>query len=140
MTYGVRRAFVAFVGALVFGAVTLGCSNGSGAAGTVGTAGSERFLGVQVTPSLSLAIENRAALPLVDVNIAIKPVAGDALYTTSLSRLEPGEKRDLAFGTFRRKDGTALSSVLGFVKPKDISVTAVDSAGAKREMTVPWDQ
>jgi hypothetical protein len=139
MTYGFRRAFVALIGVLAFGAVALGCSSGSGTAGTVGTGGSERaFLGIQVTPSLSLAIENRAGLPLTDVNIAIRPVTGDALYTTTLSRMEPGEKRDLQFGTFKRKDGTPLSSVLGFVKPKEISATGVDAGGAKHEITVPW--
>ena len=142
MNYVVRRAFVAVVGILVFGFVASACSgDGSsqaGAPGAVGTSGQPAFIRVEVTPALSITIENRAGRPLLNVNVSIKPVAGTTLYTTTVSRLEPSETRNLLFGHFRGPDGTPLSAVLGFVRPKEITVTAVDRDGAKHEMTVPW--
>jgi hypothetical protein len=143
MTYLLRRGFVAIVGVLVYGCVASACSSGpsAGAPGAAGTSGGSEpaFIHLEITPALSVAIQNRAALPLLNVNVAIKPVTGAALYTTTLPRLEPSEARNLAFGQFRRPDGTPLSTVLGFVRPKEITVTAVDPDGKKHEMTVPWE-
>lgn len=145
MTYVCRRVFVALVGVLVFGLVASGCSGKSsraGVPGAVGTSGRSEpaFIDLEVTPALSITIENRAARPLFNVNVAIKPVAGGVLYTTTLPRLEPNETRNLAFGHFRGPDGTPLSAVLGFVRPKKITVTAVDRDGEKHERTVPWER
>lgn len=144
MTCVFRSAFVATVGVLVLGLVASGCSGGSsraGVPGVVGTSGQSEpaFIDLDVTPALSITIENRAARPLFNVNVAIKPVAGATLYTTTLSKLEPAETRNLSFGHFRGPDGTPLSAVLGFVRPKEITVTAVDRDGEKYEMTVPWE-
>lgn len=142
MTYVLRRASI--VGVLAFGLVASGCSGGSsrvGVPGAVGTSGHSEpaLIELEVTPALSITIGNRAAQPLFNVNVTIKPVGGAELYTTSLPRLEPSETRNLAFGHFRRSDGTPFSAVLGFVRPKEITVTAVDRDGEKHEMTMPWE-
>jgi hypothetical protein len=143
MTYLFRRALVAIVGTLFLGFVAAACSGGSsqaGAAGTVGTSGKGEpaFLRVEVTPSLSVAIENVASSPLLNVSVAIRPASGTILYKTSLPRLEPSEARNLAVGMFLAPDGKSLSGVLAFVRPKEIVVTADDQSGQKHEMTVPW--
>src|SRR5207248_11500147 len=103
MTRVVRRALVAVVGVLVFGVVASACSGGSprsGAPGTAGTSGRSEpaFVDVQVTPALAIIVQNRAAQPFLNVSIVIKPATGATLYTTSLSRLEPGEVRNLSLG------------------------------------------
>jgi hypothetical protein len=142
MAHALRRASVAIVGVLSFGLVAAACSGGSspsGAPGAVGTAGPEAaFVDVQVTSALAITMTNRAAQPLFNVNVAIKPVAGNALFSTTIPRMESGETRNLQAGNFRRPDGTPLSNVLAFVRPKEIIVTAVDQEGRKREVTVPW--
>jgi hypothetical protein len=144
MAHVLRRASVAIVGVLSFGLVATACSGGSsraGAPGAVGTAGPDSaFVDLQVTSALAITMTNRAAQPLFNVNVAIKPVSGDILYTTVISRMESGETRSLQAGNFRRPDGTALSNVLAFVRPKEIIVTAVDQEGRKREVTVPWER
>jgi hypothetical protein len=127
MTCVLRRAFAATV-SVVVGCAVLGCSGESSQAGASGSTGTSRraepaFIGLQVTPSLSITIENLAPEPLLDVNVTIKPATGDMLYTTILPRLEPREKRNLVFGQFRRSDGTPFSAVLAFVRPKEVIVT-----------------
>jgi len=142
MTRVVRRALVAIVGVLVFGVVASACSGGpvAGAPGSAGTSGRSEpaFVDVQVTPALAIIVQNRAAQPFLNVSIVIKPATGATLYTTSLSRLEPGEVRNLSLGNFRSPDGKSLSTIFAFVRPKEITVTAVDRDGGKHEITVPW--
>jgi hypothetical protein len=144
MAHVLRRASVAIVGVLGFGLIAAACSGGSssaGAPGAVGTIGRDpAFVDLQVTSGLAMTMTNRAAQPLFNVNVAIKPVAGDVLYTTAISRMESGETRNLQAGNFRRPDGTPLSNVLAFVRPKEIIVTAVDQDGRKHETTVPWQR
>src|SRR3954471_1005019 len=140
MTCLVRRAFVA--GVLVLTSIISGCSGSprSAASGAIGTSGGPEaaFVDLDLTPALAIAIANHASQPLLNVNVAIKPVSGAALYTTTLPRMEPGETRTLAFGLFRRPDGTPFSTVLSFVRPKEVTVTAVDRDGQKHQLTVPW--
>lgn len=144
MTCQLRRLVVASLGVLLFGLVATACSEGTSrpdASRSVGTSGPGEtpFVNLNVTPGLAITVKNLAAQPFLNVNVAIKPMTGETLYSTTLPRLEPGEMRSLAFGQFRQSNGTPFSAVLGFVRPKEVSVTATDGAGEKHELTVPWE-
>jgi hypothetical protein len=91
-------------------------------------------IGVQ-TSQLFVTIENKAGAPLVNITVAILSVAGQP-FTRLVSRLENGEKRDLALGDFGGRDGTPFS--LRVVRPRTVRVTAEDVANKKYEVDVPW--
>jgi hypothetical protein len=102
--------------------------------GAVGSAGNAPAIAVE-TSSLFVTVENRAGQPLEDVRIALKPASGTQ-FTTLISRLETGAKRDVALSEFRSSDGMNFS--LRLQKPKQVAVTATDVVGKKYEVTVPW--
>lgn len=132
-----RRPLITAV-ALVVGWLTLACSDTltvRSEPGTVGSAGASAAAVAVETSSLFVTVENRAGQPLVDVAVALKPASG-TLFSTSISRLETGAKRDLALSDFRSNDGTGYS--LRLQRPKQVLVTARDLAGKKYETTVPW--
>lgn len=133
MTTAFRRAAILGTAAFVSGFLASACSGESGSVGTGGQQGA--FVGVQAS-SLFVTIENRAAQPLLDVRIAIKPVGGSTEFTKLLSRLESADKRDISLGDFSGRDGTAFN--LRVVRPKEIVVTAVSLTGQKFATTVPW--
>lgn len=142
MTYPFRRVVVGIVGVLVCGWIVSACSGGSSQAGVPGTAGTSGqnepvFVDLQVS-SMFITIENRAAQPLLDVRVAIKPVGRPLLFTTTIPRLESSEKRDLSLSQLRGRDGTAFN--LRAIRPEEISVTAVDLGGEKYEMRRPWER
>ena len=137
VTWRRRRPLITVV-ALVAGWLATACSgttSGQRESGSVGSSGtSSAAIAIQTTPSF-VTIENRAGLPLVDVRIALKSVSGMS-FSTSISRLETGAKRDLSLGDLRSNDGTSYSPRLQ--RPKEILVTATDLVGKKYDLTVPW--
>ena len=72
--------------------------------------------------------------PLVDINVALK--SGILLFSDSISRLEPKEKRQLRHGDFASRDGTPFS--LRIARPREVILTAKDLSGKQMEATVPW--
>jgi hypothetical protein len=108
-----------------------------GACGSTGTGGSSGTgdIGVQ-TSQMFITVENRAGLPLTDIKIEVVPYGGQASFTTSVYRLEGGEKRDLSLGQFGSRDGTPLN--LRVVKPRIVRVTATDVSGKPHQVEVPW--
>lgn len=137
MTHPFRSASLVIAGVVVFGSIVSACSGDSSSeiAGATGTSGEASFVDLQAD-SFSVTVANRVGQPLTDVRIAINPYGTATVYTTSLSRLESTEKRDLSLAEFRGRDGTPFS--LRIARPKTITVTAVDLLGEKYEMTVPW--
>jgi hypothetical protein len=137
MTFPFRSALVG-VAALTLVSLVTACSGISeSTADAVGTAGDAKSDGIAVqTSSMFLAVENRAGQPLLDIGIAIKPVGGTMPYTSRISRLEPGGRREVPLGNFAGRDGTPFS--LRVVRPKEVTVTAVDFVGQKHSVTVPW--
>jgi hypothetical protein len=110
--------------------------SGSGEAAAVGTSGEgTAFMTVELS-SIAMEIENRAAQPLLDIRLAIKPVGGATEFTLLVNRLEAGEKRILSLGDFRGRDGTPFS--LRVVRPKQVDISAVSLTNQKFAMTLPW--
>ena len=142
MTHAFRRGFVGIAGALILASILPGCSGRSpGNAGSkaAGTSGSTPVpIHVQIT-SLFVTVENRAGQPLLDIEVAIRPVGRAMPFTTTIQRMESGERRDLSLGDFVAGDNTTRFS-LRIARPKEVAVTAVDLVGQHYEMTVPWDR
>ncbi len=95
---------------------------------------SSAAIAVATTPSY-VTIENRAGLPLVDLNIAVRSTTGLS-FGISISRLESSEKRELGVGTLRSRDGTEFNP--RFQRPVEVRVTATDLVGKKYEVSAPW--
>ena len=123
---------------LAAGAGAMACSDAitrqseTGAVGSSGTAAAA--IGV-VTSASFLTVENRAGLPLVDVEISLKATNGLS-FSKSISRLETSAKRDLSLAELRSNDGTTFNT--RFQKPKEVVVKATDLVGKKYDVTVPW--
>jgi hypothetical protein len=124
-------------GVVLASCLAAACSSGStSAAGAVGTSGdSGPFMNVELS-SIVMVVENLAAQPLLDIRIAIKPVGGATEFTKLVSRMEGGEKRTISLGDFGGRDGTPFS--LRVVRPKEVTITAVNLTGQKFAMTKPW--
>ena len=139
MATAFRRAGVLGAAVLVSGYLAASCSSApSGEAGAAGTSGEgAAFVGLNIS-SIFMTVENRAAQPMLDIRIAIKPIGGATEYTTLITRMEGSEKRTISLGDFRGRDGTPFS--LRVVKPKEVSVTAVNLTDQKYAMTIPWKQ
>jgi hypothetical protein len=88
------------------------------------------------TSSQSITVTNNAGKPIEDVRVAIHPVGSAPPYTSTLRRLENGEKRELSLAQFRSNDGTTFNP--RFAKAKQVTVTATDIVGKKHELTKAW--
>ena len=139
MSYAVRRTLVPLTLVLVFAWILSGCSSTSSqTVGAVGTSGqsSSAVIGLDMSPGgFSITVENRSGHPLVDIQVAINPVARLAPYTTRIPRLETEGKHDFLLGEFR-EHGAPLN--LNLVRPKEVVVTASDFDGKKYEVSIPW--
>jgi hypothetical protein len=130
-----RRGYRIAAGALAIGALALvlsACSGGGGAA-----TGDIAAIGV-TTSQMFVTIENKAGLPLLDVNVAIIPVGASTEYTRFVGRLENAERREVALGDFNGRDGTPFS--LRIVRPTAVHVTAKDMNNKAYELQTPWQQ
>ena len=65
-------------------------------AGALGTSGAEPALIALETSSQSITVTNNAGKPIEDVRVAIQPIGALPSYTSTLRRLENGEKRELS--------------------------------------------
>lgn len=113
------------------------CSSASNPeTGALGTSGSEPAVIALETSSQSIIVTNNAGKPIEDVRVAIQPVGSSPAFTSTLRRMENGEKRELSLGQFRSNDGTTFSP--RFLKAKQVTVTATDIVGKKHELTKAW--
>jgi hypothetical protein len=120
-------------GALAVGALALVCSACSGGGGAA--SGDVASIGV-TTSQMFVTLENKAGLPLLDVNVAIVPVGAATEYTKFVGRVENAEKREIALGDFNGRDGTPFS--LRVVRPTSVRVTAKDLNNKAYEVSTPW--
>ena len=99
------------------------------------SAENQALIGVQ-TSQLSVVVENKVGMPLVDVMVAIVPVGGATQFTKLAGRMENGEKRDIELSSFYGNDGTPFS--LRVVRPKTVRVTGKDLNNKALQVDVPW--
>lgn len=135
MSQLLRGSFVVALAFLV-AVTTTGCSNAATEAGAVATSGSgPATIGIE-TSSMFVTVVNNAGAPLQDIQVAITPVGSGLKFTSSISRMENGEKRDISLASFRGNDGTTFSPRL--YKPKQVSVVAKDVVGKTHQRSLPW--
>lgn len=123
-----------FVGAFGCGVVVAGLSACSGG-GAQAPQAADAAIVVQ-TSQMFVTVQNKAGLPLVDVDVAILPVGNPTEYSKFVGRLENGQKRDVSLGDFAGRDGTTFS--LSRVRPKTVRVKAKDVVGKAYDVAVPW--
>ena len=129
----VSRRRLRFLGSLCFvgltGLALVTCSSSEPPAQNQG------LIDVQ-TSQLSVLVENKVGMPLVDVEVAIVPVGGIMQFTKFAGRMENAEKRDIALSSFSGRDGTPFS--LRVVRPKTVRVTGKDLNNKPIQVDVPW--
>jgi hypothetical protein len=128
-----RRSFgsLCFVG--LTGLALAACSSESPAQNQ--TAQNQAQIDVQ-TSQLSVLVENKVGMPLVDVEVSILPVGGTTQFTKFAGRLENAEKRDISLSSFSGRDGTPFS--LRVVRPKSVRVEGKDLNNNPVQVDVPW--
>ena len=134
MAFAFRRLLV-LVAVITSSWIAYGCSGSpEAAAGATGTSGTTEpaFIDVQFTAT-SVIISNRAGMPIKDLVIALKPSRGSMSYETRIDRMESTQKKEIPLLEFKSGGGIPWRSG----KPKEITASATDVAGAKRNMAVP---
>lgn len=113
------------------------CSNvAKSESGVIATSGGgPSTIGLE-TSNLFVTVVNNAGAPIENVEVAIEPVGSVLKFTSSVSRMENGEKRDISLAQFRGRDGTTFSPRI--YKPRQVSVTAKDIIGKTHERTMAW--
>jgi hypothetical protein len=86
------------------------------------------------TGQLFVTLENRAGGPLIDLSVTVQTPA--APYSYLVSRLEAGQKRDIAVSSFSSRDGTGLN--LRMVRPRTVHAVAKDLTGKSYDATASW--
>ena len=129
----VSRHRLRFLGSLCFvgltGLALVKCSSSEPAAQN------DALIGVQ-TSQLSVVVENKVGMPLLDVDVVIVPVGGVTQFSKFVGRMENAEKRDIALSSFYCRDGTPFS--LRVVRPKTVRVTGKDLNDKAHQVDVPW--
>ena len=90
-------------------------------------------IGIETSP-MFVTIVNRAGGPLLDLTVSIR-TPGPA-YTSLITRLEAGQKQELALSSFSSRDRTPFN--LRLMKPKAVHVTATDLMNKKYEAQASW--
>jgi len=88
------------------------------------------------TSQLSVLVENKVGMPLVDVEVAIVPVGNGTPFMKFAGRLENAEKRDISLSSFSARDGTPFN--LRQVRPKTVRVVGKDLNNKPVQVDVPW--
>jgi hypothetical protein len=86
------------------------------------------------TGQLFVTVENRAGGPLIDLTLTV--LTPSAPYTYMISRIEAGQKRDVAVNSFSSRDGTGLN--LRLIRPRNVKATAKDLTNKPYEAQVAW--
>jgi hypothetical protein len=134
----VSRPRLPFFGILCLVGLTglaLSACSGSDSPATDQTAQNQAQIDVQ-TSQLSVLVENKVGMPLVDVEVAILPVGGNTQFTKFAGRLENAEKRDISLSSFSARDGTPFS--LRVVRPRAVRVVGKDLNNKPVQVDVPW--
>jgi hypothetical protein len=137
MTVSLRRSVTATAGLIAAGWLLSACANTSTQeAGALGTSGAEPAAIAVETSNQYITVTNNAGKPIEDVTVAIQAVGNAPPFTSTLRRMENGEKRDISLARFRSIDGTTFSPRV--LKARQVRVTAIDIVGKKHDLTIPW--
>jgi len=126
MTLWARRR--SFLVASVLALAAVGC-------GPAASTGDLDKIQVQVT-AFDLIVTNTAGRALMDMKVEILPVGRATSYSSTVARMENGEKRNISLNVFSDRDGVPFS--LRNVRPTAISVNAHDLEGKTVRIEVPW--
>jgi hypothetical protein len=88
------------------------------------------------TSQTSIAVQNRAGLPLTDVSVTLVP-SGGIEFGKTLPRIENSERREIPLGDFRSRDGSRYN--FRSMRPKMVRLRASDVAGKRYEIEVPFN-
>jgi hypothetical protein len=127
-----RRLFLLVVAAVSVSTLTFAaCSSGSGSS----SSDQSGQIGIQ-TSQLSVTIENKAGMPVTDIDVSIVPIGGATAFKKFIARMENAEKRDLALGEFFGDDGTPFN--LRVIRPKLVRVTGKDLNSKPVSAELAW--
>ncbi len=137
MTMSLRRSVTATTGLIAAGWLLSACSSvAPPEAGALGTSGTEPSAIALETSNQFVTVTNNAGKPIEDVRITIQPVGAAPPFTSTLRRMENGEKREISLGEFRSNDGTTFNPRI--MKARQATVSATDIVGKKHQLTKPW--
>jgi hypothetical protein len=112
------------------------CSAKQSEAGAAGSSGTSAPFAIELSQTY-LTIENRTGAIVTKGQMEIIPGGVLKPFTTSLPRLEVGEKKPIMFATFRGNDGTAFRR--GVFRARRMKITATDFNGTTHEQEVPFE-
>ena len=137
MTLSFRRLVTATAGLIAASWLLSACSNTtSSEAGALATTGIEPAAIALDTSNSYVTITNNAGRPIEDVRLAIQPIGTSPPFTSTLRRMENGEKREISLAQFRSNDGTTFNPRV--LRARQVTATATDIVGKKIELTKPW--
>ena len=124
------KSSVAFLGALWLSACT-----GPAVREAIGT-GAEAAPIVIHTSASTIAVENRAGRPLLNVRVAIDVTGTPAPFLRIIPSIDAGQTMTLPLTDFRTEEGVALDPLAAALK--QVTVRARDTLTNNYEVTVPW--
>ena len=137
MTLSFRRLVTATAGLIAASWLLSACSNTtSSEAGALATTGIEPAAIALDTSNSYVTITNNAGRPIEDVRLAIQPIGNSPPFTSTLRRMENGEKREISLAQFRSNDGTTFNPRV--LRARQVTASATDIVGKKIELTKPW--
>lgn len=136
MTSSLRRSLLAVAGLVSAACLLPACSAAKPPEGAIATSGVDAAAIAVETSDLYVVITNHVGRPLEQIRIAIQIVGNSPPFTTTIRRMENGEKRELSPSNFRSNDGTTFSPRLH--RARQVSVSAADNVGKKYEVARPW--
>jgi len=129
-----RAMFVCVIGVIALAAATMSQAACASDKETVQAAqAADASIGIE-TGQLFVTVENRSGGPLVDLTLTV--LTPSAPYTYMISRIEAGQKRDVAVNSFSSRDGTGLN--LRLIRPRSVKATAKDLTNKPYEAQVGW--
>jgi predicted small secreted protein len=137
MTLSLRRLITATAALIAASWLLSACSNATTSeAGALATSGLEPATIALEASNQYVTITNNAGRPIEEVKIAIQPIGNAPPFTSTLRRMENGEKREISLSQFRSNDGTTFNPRV--LRARQVTVTATDIVGKKHELTKPW--
>jgi hypothetical protein len=126
-----RAMFLSAIGVIALAAATM--SQAACASDKEILQAADASIGIE-TGQLFVTIENRSGGPLVDLTLTAQTPS--APYSYMISRIEAGQKRDVAVSSFSSRDGTGLN--LRLIRPRSVKATAKDLTNKPYEAQVTW--
>ena len=126
-----RAMLVCAIGVMALAAATMSQAACASDKETVQAA--DASIGIE-TGQLFVTVENRSGGPLIDLTLTVQTPS--APYTYMISRIEAGQKRDVAVSSFSSRDGTGLN--LRLIRPRSVKATAKDLTNKPYDTVAPW--